>query len=101
MGRLRFAKTFPTNILRYTVCKCTKCNADWSQFYSKIGSSRNWSHIEKQIGMFAFTGLTTEQVEQLRKEYSIFMTKDARMSVAGLSTHNVEYVAKAMHSVTK
>ena len=51
--------------------------------------------------MFAYTGLTTPQVERLREEYSIFMTKDARMSIAGLSTHNVEYVASAMHSVTK
>ena len=51
--------------------------------------------------MFAYTGLATDQVERLQKEYSIFMTKDARMSVAGLSTHNVEYVARAMHSVTQ
>ena len=28
----------------------------------KEGSSRNWSHITKQIGMFAFTGLDTAQV---------------------------------------
>ena len=69
--------------------------------FFKIGSSRNWSHIEKQIGMFAYTGLTTHQVEQLQQEYSIFMTKDGRMSIAGLSTHNVDYVASAMHSVTK
>lgn len=73
----------------------------WSQIHFKLGSSRNWSHIEKQIGMFAYTGLATDQVERLQKEYSIFMTKDARMSVAGLSTHNVEYVARAMHSVTQ
>lgn len=51
--------------------------------------------------MFAYTGLTTDQVERLQKEYSIFMTKDGRMSIAGLSTHNVDYVANAMHSVTK
>lgn len=73
----------------------------WSQIHFKLGSSRNWSHIEKQIGMFAYTGLATDQVERLQKEYSIFMTKDARMSVAGLSTNNVEYVARAMHSVTQ
>ena len=51
--------------------------------------------------MFAYSGLATDQVERLQKEYSIFMTKDARMSVAGLSTHNVECVASAMHSVTQ
>ena len=27
-----------------------------------LGSTRNWEHIENQIGMFCFTGLTPEQV---------------------------------------
>lgn len=26
------------------------------------GSSRNWSHVVKQIGMFSYTGLTEPQV---------------------------------------
>lgn len=28
----------------------------------KCGSSRDWSHITNQIGMFCFTGLTTSEV---------------------------------------
>lgn len=28
----------------------------------KVGSKHDWSHIEKQIGMFCFTGLTAPQV---------------------------------------
>jgi aspartate aminotransferase len=66
----------------------------------KTGSSRDWSHVQKQIGMFAYTGLSPEQVDDIRSKYSIYMTKDGRMSVAGLSTKNVDIVAKAMHEVT-
>jgi aspartate aminotransferase len=66
-----------------------------------IGSTRNWSHITDQIGMFAFTGLTPEQVERLIKEHHIYMTKDGRMSIAGLNSKNIKTVAKAIHEVTK
>ncbi|GFO19631.1 aspartate aminotransferase [Plakobranchus ocellatus] len=65
------------------------------------GSSRNWQHITDQIGMFCFTGLNPQQVEKLTKEFSVYLTKDGRISVAGVSSNNVDYLAHAIHSVTK
>jgi len=65
------------------------------------GSTRNWSHISKQIGMFSYTGITSAQVDRLRTEYSLYMTQDGRISVAGLNNGNVEEVAKRIHEVTK
>lgn len=67
----------------------------------KEGSSRNWSHITDQIGMFCFTGMTPQQVEKLTKDHSVYLTKDGRISVAGVTSANVGYLAKAMHDVTK
>ncbi|XP_040838539.1 aspartate aminotransferase, mitochondrial isoform X2 [Ochotona curzoniae] len=67
----------------------------------KEGSSHNWQHITDQIGMFCFTGLKPEQVERLTKEFSIYMTKDGRISVAGVTSGNVDYLAHAIHQVTK
>ncbi|KAG3265640.1 GOT2-containing [Ictidomys tridecemlineatus] len=68
----------------------------------KEGSSHNWQHITDQIGMFCFTGLKPEQVERLTKEFSIYMTKDGRISVAGVTSNNVvAYLAHAIHQVTK
>ncbi|NXT94246.1 AATM protein, partial [Anhinga rufa] len=67
----------------------------------KEGSSHNWQHITDQIGMFCFTGLKPEQVERLIKEFSIYMTKDGRISVAGVTSGNVGYLAHAIHQVTK
>ncbi|KAG6986416.1 hypothetical protein G7Y79_00095g101300 [Physcia stellaris] len=34
-----------------------------------LGSKHDWSHITSQIGMFAYTGLTPQQMEILAKEY--------------------------------
>ena len=65
------------------------------------GSTRNWQHITDQIGMFCYTGLDKAQVERLTSEFSIYLTKDGRISVAGLSSGNVEYVGKAIAAVTK
>ncbi|TPX34456.1 aspartate transaminase [Synchytrium microbalum] len=64
-------------------------------------SKKNWDHVTAQIGMFAFTGLTPDQVARLRSEFSIYMTGDGRISIAGINTGNVDYLASAIHNVTK
>ena len=68
---------------------------------TQLGSEHDWSHITAQIGMFAFTGLSPEMVERITNEYHIYLTKDGRISVAGLNSTNVDYVAEALHAVTK
>src|ERR1700712_5658817 len=35
-----------------------------------LGSKHDWSHITSQIGMFAYTGLTPEQMDVLAKKVS-------------------------------
>lgn len=67
----------------------------------KEGSTKNWSHIIDQIGMFCFTGMTPQQVERLIKEHSVYLTKDGRIAVVGITSKNVQYLAHAMHEVTK
>ena len=46
--------------------------------------------------MFAYTGLTKEQVQLLTDKYHIYMTFDGRISMAGLSAKTCPYLAKAM-----
>lgn len=67
----------------------------------KEGSSHNWEHITDQIGMFCFTGMKPDQVEQITKKHSVYLTKDGRISIAGISSSNVDYLAHAIHDVTK
>ncbi|XP_037960412.1 aspartate aminotransferase, mitochondrial [Teleopsis dalmanni] len=66
-----------------------------------LGSSRSWDHITNQIGMFCYTGMTADHVARLSKEFSIYLTKDGRISMAGVTSKNVGYLAQAMHEVTK
>ncbi|KAH9608688.1 hypothetical protein KSS87_009153 [Heliosperma pusillum] len=67
----------------------------------KLGSPLSWEHITKQIGMFCYSGLTPEQVDRLTREYHIYLTRNGRISMAGVTTKNVEYLAKAIHEVSK
>jgi len=64
------------------------------------GNEHDWSHVTSQIGMFAYTGLNEEQVTTLREKYAIYMTKDGRISIAGLNTGNLDYIADGFHEVT-
>lgn len=66
----------------------------------QAGSERDWAHITSQIGMFCYTGLSAEQVERLRDDFHIYITKDGRVSMAGITTSNVDYVARGIHTVT-
>lgn len=65
------------------------------------GGDRNWEHITKQIGMFAYSGLSSEEVVKLRENHSIYCTLDGRISMAGVTTKNVNYISDAIKEVTK
>ncbi|KAF4399940.1 hypothetical protein G4B88_021154 [Cannabis sativa] len=67
----------------------------------KLGSPLSWEHITNQIGMFCYSGMTPEQVDRLTNEYHIYMTRNGRISMAGVTTGNVGYLANAIHEVTK
>ncbi|KAJ2193255.1 Aspartate aminotransferase, cytoplasmic [Coemansia sp. RSA 530] len=67
----------------------------------KLGTPGDWSHVTSQIGMFSFTGLNLAQVERLRTEFHMYLTNDGRISVAGLNTGNIDYVAMAIDNVVR
>lgn len=71
------------------------------QKLTELGTPGDWSHVTKQIGMFSFTGLTEKQVLRLREEAHIYMTKNGRISMAGLNSHNADYVAAAIDKVVR
>lgn len=56
----------------------------------------NWEHILSQIGMFSFLGLSAEQCLYLREKYHIYMTTNGRISMAGLTSDKVQYLADAI-----
>ena len=67
----------------------------------EMGTPGTWNHITDQIGMFSFTGLSEKQVLELREVAHVYMTKNGRISMAGLNTGNVDYFAKAVDKVVR
>ncbi|KAI4385057.1 hypothetical protein MLD38_003124 [Melastoma candidum] len=67
----------------------------------KLGSTLSWKHITNQIGMFCYSGMTPEQVDRLTKEFHIYITCNCRISMAGVTTGIIGYLANAIHEVTK
>lgn len=66
-----------------------------------LGSTLPWNHVTEQIGMFCFSGITHEQCDKLIKDHHIYLTRNGRISIAGVTSKNVDYLANAIHSVTK
>ncbi|WWC72345.1 uncharacterized protein I206_106307 [Kwoniella pini CBS 10737] len=56
----------------------------------------DWNHITAQKGMFSYTGLSAKQCEYLTEDCHIYLPPSGRLSLTGLTTHNLEYVAKSI-----
>ena len=65
------------------------------------GVAQDFSFIIAQRGMFSYTGLTAAQVERMKDEFGIYAVSTGRICLAALNTKNVDYVAKAIATVTK
>ena len=63
------------------------------------GVTQDFSSIIQQRGMFSFSGLTKEQVHQLRDKYSIYIVDSGRINVAGMTADNMDRLCEAIKSV--
>ena len=54
------------NSLKKMSSRMTDMREGLVQKLAENGSTHDWSHITSQIGMFAYTGLSTEQVQKLQ-----------------------------------
>eukprot|EP01113_Clastostelium_recurvatum_P043591 TRINITY_DN723_c0_g1_i2.p2 TRINITY_DN723_c0_g1~~TRINITY_DN723_c0_g1_i2.p2 ORF type:complete len:434 (-),score=127.58 TRINITY_DN723_c0_g1_i2:2063-3364(-) len=66
-----------------------------------LGSKKDWSHITNQIGMFSYTGLSEQQCDKLINEHHVYLVRNGRISIAGITSKNVDHLAKSIHEVTK
>ncbi|WP_115510126.1 aromatic amino acid transaminase [Xanthomonas arboricola] len=57
--------------------------------------------IQRQAGMFSYSGLTRTQVDRLREEFAIYAVGTGRICVAALSQRNLDYVAQALATVSR
>ncbi len=60
------------------------------------GVDADFSFIERQNGMFSFSGLSKEQVNRLKEEFGIYIVGSGRISVAGMTKSNMGLCVKAL-----
>lgn len=63
------------------------------------GVEQDFSFIARQRGMFSFSGLTPEQVKALRERHAVYVVGSGRVSVAGMTEGNMDYLCTAIADV--
>lgn len=63
------------------------------------GVTQDFSFIEKQKGMFSFSGLSPEHVKLLREKHSIYIVGNGRINVAGMTEQNMDTLCSAIAEV--
>ncbi|MDJ0750428.1 MAG: amino acid aminotransferase [Woeseiaceae bacterium] len=56
----------------------------------------DFSHLVRAVGMFCFLGISEEQVNRLKKDYGVYMVGSSRINTAGITAHNVNYLADSI-----
>lgn len=59
----------------------------------------NFDYLTQQRGMFSYTGLSAEQVDELREKHAVYLVRSGRICVSGLNERNVYAVADALADV--
>ena len=70
-----------------------------SEKLNASGIGRDFSFLARQTGMFSFLGISVEQVQRLRDEYSIYIVNSSRINVASFNQGNMDYFIDALATV--
>jgi len=67
----------------------------------RLGTPGSWKHITGQIGMFSFTGLSKDQCKAMVDKHHVYMLGNGRISMAGVTSKNVKYLASSIDDVVR
>lgn len=65
------------------------------------GLGERFAHIAQQRGMFSYTGLSAEQVSQLRERHSVYLVSTGRANIAGADAARLDALAAAIADVCR
>ncbi|AJW99919.1 aromatic-amino-acid aminotransferase [Burkholderia gladioli] len=68
---------------------------------SELVPSKNFEYLVDQRGMFAYTGLSVDQVATLQSDFGVYAVSSGRICAAGLNNSNVDYVGEAFARVLR
>lgn len=61
--------------------------------------NKDFQYINRQRGMFSYSGITGDQVNRLRDEHAIYILGSGRINVAGINSKNLDRLCDAIASV--
>lgn len=73
----------------------------FSAALTRTGNAEMASSIDKQRGMFSMLPIQPEAVDTLREKHHIYMVRDGRINVAGISLELVDFLAESIATVTR
>ncbi|MEM6330457.1 MAG: amino acid aminotransferase, partial [Planctomycetota bacterium] len=76
-----------------------RINAMRSLLVEKLAPVGDYAFINRQRGMFSFSGLMKAQVERLREEDAIYIVGSGRINVAGVTPANADRLCDAIARV--
>lgn len=59
----------------------------------------DFEYLRNHKGMFSFIDMNKSQVQKMIDKFAIYMTDNGRISIAGLTTKNIDYVVNSLISV--
>jgi aspartate aminotransferase, cytoplasmic len=68
---------------------------------SRYSTPGSWEHIVREKGLFSLLALSEDQMSNLRTEHHIYLPKNGRINIAGLSEGNIERFATAVDAVIR
>lgn len=81
---------------------CQRINGMRKLFTDKMkqkGSKQDFSFVSHQFGMFSMLGLSVDQVQRLKKDFSVYMVNSSRVNIAGISESNIDYLTDSVLAV--
>ncbi|UDD59415.1 hypothetical protein AFCA_006835 [Aspergillus flavus] len=67
----------------------------------RLGTPGDWRHITDQNGFFSYIRLSAEQITGLRIKHHVYLQDSGRISIAGLNSSNIGYVARSIDDVIR
>ena len=89
------------NEIKQMSARINKCRHLLYKELQSLGTPGTWEHVITQIGMFTFTGLTKTQSQAMMDTHHVYMLTNGRISMAGVTTNNVKYLAKSIDTVVR
>ena len=80
---------------------CDRINGLRVLLDEKLGAAtgQDFGFIRREKGMFSFLGLSPQQVDRLREDFSVYMVGSSRINVAGVNHSNIDYLASSVAEV--